>query len=94
MLENHVCNDRIRNGEVLNILLSLNRKNIFDNSCDDKEENNSEGENKGDKNDQVEAIINMIGHELGEGNVCVVEESGVDDCKGQFKETSKAGFDI
>jgi hypothetical protein len=27
MLENYVCNDRIRNDEVENILLSLNRKN-------------------------------------------------------------------
>jgi hypothetical protein len=26
MLENYVCNDRIRNDEVANILLSLNRK--------------------------------------------------------------------
>ncbi len=48
MLENYVCNDRIRNDEVANILLSLNRKNTSDNSCNDKEENNSEGENKCD----------------------------------------------
>ena len=41
-----VCNDRIRNDEVANILLSLNRKNTFDNSCNDKEDNNGEGENK------------------------------------------------
>jgi hypothetical protein len=27
MLENYVCNDRIRNDEVANILLSFNRKN-------------------------------------------------------------------
>jgi hypothetical protein len=36
----------------------------------------------------------MSGHELGEGNVCVEEECGVDDCEGQFKENSKATFDI
>ncbi len=52
MLENYVCNDRIRNDEVTNILLSFNRKNKLDNSCNDKEEKNSEGENKGDKYDQ------------------------------------------
>jgi hypothetical protein len=49
MLENYFCNDRIRNDEVANILLSFNRKNKLDNSCNDKEENNCEGENKGDK---------------------------------------------
>ncbi len=85
MLENYVCNDRIRNDEVANILLflSFNRKNKLDNSCNDKEEKNSEGENRGDKNDQFEANINMSGHELGEGNVCVVEECGADNCEGQ-----------
>jgi hypothetical protein len=31
---------------------------------------------------------------LGEGNVCVAEECGVDDCEGQFEENSKATFDI
>ncbi len=77
-----------------NILLSFNNKNILDNSCNDKEENNSKGENKGDKNDQFEASINMSGCELGEGNVCVAEECGVDDCNGQFKKKSKATFDI
>jgi hypothetical protein len=29
MLDNYVCNDRIRNDEVANILLSLNRKNTL-----------------------------------------------------------------
>ena len=48
-----------------NILLSFNKKNTLDNSCNDKEENNSEGENKGDKNDQFEANVNMSGRELG-----------------------------
>jgi hypothetical protein len=48
MLENYFCNDRIRNDEVANILLSLNRKNTLD-SCYDEEEKNSDRENKGDK---------------------------------------------
>jgi hypothetical protein len=94
LLENYVCNDRIRNDEVANLLLSLNRMNTLDNSCDDKEENYSEGENKGDKNDQFEANVNMSRHELGEVNVCVAEECGVDDCEGQCKENSKTTFDI
>ncbi len=86
MLEKYVCNDRIRNDVVANILFSLNRKNTLDNSCNDKEENNSEGKNKGDKNDQFEATVNMSGHELGGGNVFVAEECGVDDCEGQLEE--------
>jgi hypothetical protein len=90
MLENYVCSDRIRNDEVANILLSLNRKNTSANSCDDKEENNSEGENKGDKNDQFEANVNMSVCEFGTGNVCVAEECGVDDSEGQFEENSKS----
>jgi hypothetical protein len=110
MLENDFCNDRIRNDEVANILLSFNRKNKLDDSCNDEEEKNSEGENKGDKNDQFEANINKSGHELGEGNVCVhvgkiteeilhatnasAEECGVDDCEGELEENSKATFDI
>jgi hypothetical protein len=94
MLENYVCNDRIRNDEVANILLSLNRKNTLDNSCNDKEENNSEGENQGDKNDQFEANVNMSGRELGERNFCVAEECGVDDCEGELDKISKATFDI
>jgi hypothetical protein len=36
----------------------------------------------------------MSGHELGEGNVWVAEECGVDDCEGQFEENSKATLDI
>jgi hypothetical protein len=52
MLENYVCNDRIRHYEVTDTLLSFNRKNKLDNSCNDKEDKNSEGENKGDKYDQ------------------------------------------
>jgi hypothetical protein len=53
------CNDRIGNDEVANILLSLNRKNTSDNSCNEKEDNTSEGENKFDKNDQFHANVNM-----------------------------------
>jgi hypothetical protein len=94
MLKNYVCNGRIRNDEVATIFLSFNRNNNLDNSCNDKEEKNSEGENKGDKNDQFEANVNMSGHELGEGFFCVAEECGVDDCEGELEENSKATFDI
>ncbi len=89
MLENYVCNDRTRNDEAANILLSLNRKNTLDNSCNDKEKNNSEGGNKGDKNDQFEANINMSANEFGKGNVCLAEECGVDDCEGQLEQIKK-----
>jgi hypothetical protein len=82
MLENYVCNDRIRNDEVANIVLSLNRKNTSGNSCYDKEDNNGEGENKGDINDQFDAHINMSASELGKRNVSLAEEWGVDDCDG------------
>jgi hypothetical protein len=81
MLENYVWNDRIRNDEVANILLLLNRKNILDNSCNDKEDNNSEGENEGDINYQFEANIKMSARELGKENVSVAEECGVDNCE-------------
>jgi hypothetical protein len=43
----------------------------MDDSCNDKEEKNSEGENKDDKYDQFEANVNESRHESGEGNVCV-----------------------
>jgi hypothetical protein len=66
----------------------------LDDSCNDKEEKNSDGENKGDKNDQFEASLNMSLRLLGEGNNCVAEECNVDDCEGPFKENSKATFDI
>jgi hypothetical protein len=82
MLDNYVCNDRIRNDEVANILLSLNRKNTSDNSCNDKEDNNGEGENKGDTNDQFDANVNMSARKLGKGNISLAEECGVDDCDG------------
>jgi hypothetical protein len=52
---------------VANILLSFNRKNKLDDSCNDEEEKNSEGENKVDIYDQFEANVNKSGHELGEG---------------------------
>jgi hypothetical protein len=59
MLKNYVCNDRIRNDEVANILLSLNRMNTFSNSCNDNEDNNGEDENKGDINFLFDANIKM-----------------------------------
>jgi hypothetical protein len=65
VLDNDVCNDRIRNDEVVNILLSLNRKNTLDSSCNDKEDNNGEGENEGDTNDKFNANVNTSAHELG-----------------------------
>ncbi len=43
----------------------------MDNSCNDKEEKNSAGENEGDKYDQFEANVNKSRHELGKGNVSV-----------------------
>ncbi len=63
MLENNFCNDRIRKNEVMNILLSFNRKNKLDNSCNDEEEKSSEGENMDDKDDQFEANVNKSGQE-------------------------------
>jgi hypothetical protein len=94
MLENYACNDRIRNDEVANILLLFNSKNTSDNSCNYKEENNSEGENKGDKKDQFEANVNMSVHELGKENVCLAQECGVDDREGQLEENSKTTINI
>jgi hypothetical protein len=93
MLENYVCNDRIRN-EVANILLSFNRKNKLDDSCNDKGEKNSDGKNKGDQYDQIEAKVNKSGHELGEGNDCVAKKCGGEDCEGELEEKSQAAFDI
>ena len=61
MLENDFCNDRIRKDEVANICLSFNRKNKLEDSCNDEEEKSSEGENKGDKDDQFEANVNRVG---------------------------------
>jgi hypothetical protein len=61
MLENNFCNDRNKKDEVANILIPFNRKNKLDDSCNDEEEKSSEGENKGDKNDQFEANVNKSG---------------------------------
>ncbi len=82
MLDNDVCIDRTRNDEVANILLSLNRKNTLDNLCNDKEDNNGEGEHKGDTNDKINANVNTSARELGKGNISLAEECGVDDCDG------------
>jgi hypothetical protein len=94
MLENYVCSDRIINVAVANILLSFNRKNKLDNSCNDKDEKNSDGENKGDQYDQFEAYVNKGRYELGEGNDSVAEICSVDDSEGELEEKSKATFDI
>jgi hypothetical protein len=93
-----------------NILLSFNRKNKLDGSCNDEKEKSSEGENKGDKDDQFEANINKSGHEWGKGKDCVyvgkiaaetphatnaaAEECGVDDCEGGLEYNSKATINI
>jgi hypothetical protein len=79
MFEIYVCNDRVINDEVANILLSFNRKNKLENSCNDEDKKNSDGKNRGDQYDQFEANINKSGHELGEGSNCVAEKCGVDD---------------
>jgi hypothetical protein len=94
MLENYVCNDTIRNDEVANILLSLNRKNKLDNSCNDKKDKNGEGGNKEDINYQLDADVKMSARELGKGNISVTKKCGVDDCDGQLEEHSKATMDI
>ncbi len=54
----------------------------------------SDGEIMGDQYDQFEANVNKSGHELGEGNDCVAEICGVDDCEGELEEKSKATFNI
>ncbi len=66
----------------------------MDNSCNDKEDNNGEGENKGDTNDQFDANVNMSAHELGKGNISLAEECDEDDCEGQLEDDSKATIDI
>ncbi len=85
MLENYVCNDTIRNNEVANILLSLNRKNKLANSCNHKKDKNGEGGNKGDINYQFDAEVKISACELGKGNISVAEKCGVDDCDGQLE---------
>jgi hypothetical protein len=74
MLENYVCNDTIRNNEVANILLSLNKKNNLANSCNDKKDKNGEVGNKGDINYQFDADVKMSVGELGKGNISVAEK--------------------
>jgi hypothetical protein len=59
MLAKDLCNDRIRKDEVANILLSLNRKNKLDDSCNHEEEKSSEEENECDKDDQFEANVSI-----------------------------------
>jgi hypothetical protein len=93
MLDNNVSNDRIRNDEVANILFSLNRKNTLDSSCNDKEDNNGEGENKGDTNDNFDANVNTMARELGKKS-SLAEECGVYDWDGQYEDNSKATIDI
>jgi hypothetical protein len=61
----------------------------LDDSCNDKDEKISEEENKGDQYDQFEANVNKSGHELGEGNDCVAEKCGVDDCEEELEENQK-----
>ncbi len=78
-----VMNATNRQGGGSETITSLNKKSTSDNSCNDKEDNKSEGENKGDKNDRFHANVNMSVHELGKGNVCLAEECGVADCEGQ-----------
>jgi hypothetical protein len=74
MLAKQACVDKISKEKVANILLSFNRKNMFDDSFNDKEEKTSEGENKGDKDDQFEANIKKSGKEWREGNVICLEK--------------------
>jgi hypothetical protein len=64
MIDNNVCNDRIRNDLVANILLSSNRKNTLDSSCNDKEDKNGEGEKEGDTNEKFEANVITMAREL------------------------------
>ncbi len=84
--------------------------NKLDNSCNDEEEKSSEGENKGDKDDQFKANINKSGNEEGEGNVCLyvgkmteetqhatnasAENYGVDDCEGELEDNLKATINV
>jgi hypothetical protein len=83
----------IRNNEGASILLSLNRKNKLDISCNDKKNKNGEEGNKGDINYQFDADVKMSVHELGKGNISVAEKCSVDDCDGQLEEHSKATID-
>jgi hypothetical protein len=66
----------------------------LDNSCNDKEDNNGEGESEGDINYRFEANVKMSARELGKENDSVAEECGVDNCEGELKENSKVTFHI
>jgi hypothetical protein len=90
MLENYVCNDIIRNNEVANILLLLNRENTLDNSCYSKKDKKEEGGNKGDIYCQFDAGVKMSARELGKDNISEADKCGVDDCDGELSEHSKA----
>ncbi len=94
MLDNYVCNDIIRNSEEANILLSLNRENTPDNSCNGKKDKKEEGGNEGDINYQFDAGIKISAHELGKDNISVADKCGVDDCDGELGEHSKAIIDM
>jgi hypothetical protein len=109
MLVSDFCNDRIRKDEVANILFSFNRKNKLDNSCNDEEEKNSEGENKGDKDDQFEANVKRVGinwekamfvyvgkmtEETLNATNASAEECGEDDCEGELEGNSKATINV
>jgi hypothetical protein len=94
MLDNYVCNDIIRNNEVANILLLLNRENTLDNLCNGKKDKKGEGGNKGDIYYQFDAGVKMSARELGKDNISVADKCGVDDCDGELGEHSKAIIDM
>jgi hypothetical protein len=77
MLEIYVCNDIIRNDQVANKLLSVNRKNTLKISCNGKENNNGEGQNEGDINYQLNADVKMSARELGKRNLVSLQKNVV-----------------
>jgi hypothetical protein len=94
MLDNYVCNDIVRNNEVANILLSLNRENTLANACNGKKDKKEEGGNEGDIHYQFDAGVKMSACELGKDNIGVADKCGVDDCDRELSEHSKATIDI
>jgi hypothetical protein len=66
----------------------------WDNTFNDKNDNNGEGGNKGDIIYQLDADIKMSAGELGKGNISLAEVCGVDNCDGQLEDNSKATIDI
>jgi hypothetical protein len=94
ILDNYVCNDIIRNKEVANILLLLNRENTLDNSCNGKKDKKGEGGNEGDIYYQFDAGMKMSACELGKDNISVADKCGVDDCDGELGAHSKAIIDM